>query len=416
MKKFFFFKSSASSSGNNNGTSPKSAEKQKTWDNFSDSGVNNPSPKGLFSKSRKQVSDSQSMESVDKHIVKMQTEQMRLTGIELALRKELESYRFEADSLRHENMVLLNRLKGDGKECVAATYKLEKELLARICCLQNQGLTMLNESTYLCSKLLEFVKRKGGHFRQNAQFDPEVIGNGLDGQFIVESETKIQGLKSGTEGLTRSLQMMSSLLEEKSNLLTSKFQAECIDVDELAKLNDQTPEDFIRTELKTECLVTSLLREKLYSKELQVEQMQAELATSVRGTDILRSEVQNALDNVSSVSHQLKDLELQMMKKDESINCIQSDLQESDRELKIMRGILPKVQEERDLMWEKVKQYSEQNMLLDSEVNVLKKKIEALDEDILVKEGQITILKDSIGKKPFDLLGSPDSLHEFSLS
>lgn len=105
-----------------------------------------------------------------------------------------------------------------------------------------------------------------------------------------------------------------------------------------------------------------------------------------------------------------------MMKKDESINCIQSDLQESNRELKIMRGILPKVQEERDLMWEKVKQYSEQNMLLNSEVNVLKKKIEALDEDILVKEGQITILKDSIGKKPFDLLGSPDSLHEFSLS
>lgn len=61
-------------------------------------------------------------------------------------------------------------------------------------------------------------------------------------------------------------------------------------------------------------MVTSLLREKLYSKELQVEQMEAELASAVRGNDILRSEVQNALDNLSSVTHKLKDLELQVRK------------------------------------------------------------------------------------------------------
>lgn len=184
----------------------------------------------------------QSMERIDKHVAKMYTEQMRLTGVELALRREVESCRFEADSLRHENIILLSRLKGDGKECVAATYKLDKELWARICCLQNQGLTMLNESTYLCSKLLEFIKGKGSHHRQNIQLDIELIGNGLDGQFIVESETKIQGLKSGIEGLTRSLQMMSSLLKDKSSPLTSKFQPECIDTDKLAKLNDQSSE------------------------------------------------------------------------------------------------------------------------------------------------------------------------------
>jgi len=59
-------------------------------------------------------------------------------------------------------------------------------------------------------------------------------------------------------------------------------------------------------------LVTSLLKEKLYSKELQVEQMQAELATAVRGNDILRSEVQNTYDNLSTASHELKNLELQV--------------------------------------------------------------------------------------------------------
>ncbi|KAK7343253.1 hypothetical protein VNO77_11861 [Canavalia gladiata] len=358
----------------------------------------------------------QPMESVEKQIAKMQMEQMRLARVELALRRELESCRFEADSLRHENIILLDRLKGDGKECVAATYRLDKELWARIYCLQNQGLTMLNESTYLCSKLLELLKRKGVHLRQNVQLDLEVIGNGLDGQFIVESETKIQGLKNGTEGLQRSLQMMSSLLKEKANPLTSKFQSEWIDADKLAKLNDPSSEDIIRTELEAECLLTSLLREKLYSKELQVEQMQAELATAVRGNDILRSELQNALDNLSSVTHKLKDLELQMLKKDDSLKCLQSDLQESNRELTSTKVKFSQVSEERALLWEKVQAHSEQNMLLNAEVEVLKKKIEKLDEYILEKEGQIDILKDSLGEKHFDLLGSPNSMDGFLLS
>jgi chromosome segregation ATPase len=104
-----------------------------------------------------------------------------------------------------------------------------------------------------------------------------------------------------------------------------------------------------------------------------------------------------------------------MMKKDENINQLQSNLQESLKEITTMRAILPKVSEERDLIWEDVKQYSEKNMLLNSEVHALKKKIEALDEDVLLKEGQITILKDTLVKKPFDLLASPDSLQDFLL-
>lgn len=66
------------------------------------------------------------------------------------------------------------------------------------------------------------------------------------------------------------------------------------------------------SELKAETLMTSLLREKLYCKELEVEQLQAELATAVRSADILKYEVQNALDNLSCVTHKFKDLELQV--------------------------------------------------------------------------------------------------------
>ncbi|XP_065622313.1 nuclear matrix constituent protein 1a isoform X2 [Quercus suber] len=370
---------------------------------------------GLREGFSEKLGEDQTVEKFDKHMAKLQMEQMRLTGVELALRRELESCRLEVDSLRHENIYLLNRLKGNGKENFALTFKLDKEMWTRLCCLQNQGLLMLNESTDLCSKLLEFIKGKAGQFLPDAKHGLEVIKNGLGAQFVVEAEVKLQGFKRGTENLTRSLQMMSTLLHEKSTPGASKLQSQCTDADGLVQQNDQTSEDVIRSELKAETLLTSLLREKLYSKELEVEQLQAELATAVRGNDILRCEVQNALDNLSCVTHNLKDLELQMMRKDENLNQLESNLQESLKELTIMRGILPKVSDERDLMWEEVKQYNEKNMLLNSEVNVLRKKIEALDEDVLLKEGQITILKDSLRKKPFDLLASPDSLQDFLL-
>ena len=71
-------------------------------------------------------------------------------------------------------------------------------------------------------------------------------------------------------------------------------------------------QDAVKYELQAETLLTSLLREKLYSKEQEVEQLQAELATAVRGADILQCEVQNAMDNLSFATHKLKDLELQV--------------------------------------------------------------------------------------------------------
>ena len=71
-------------------------------------------------------------------------------------------------------------------------------------------------------------------------------------------------------------------------------------------------QESLRFELKAETLLTSLLREKLYSKELELEQLQAELATAVRGNDILQCEVHNSLDNLACASHQLKNLELQV--------------------------------------------------------------------------------------------------------
>ncbi|XP_028126630.1 daple-like protein isoform X2 [Camellia sinensis] len=364
---------------------------------------------GLQKGLSEEVERKASQENFDKQLGKLQMEQIRLTGVEQALRKEVESHRLEVDSLRHENINLLHRLKAGRKDGGFLAFKLDQELLNRVCCMQNQALPLLNESTQLCTKLLEYIKVKASQNQETKQ-GIEYMKNGLDGQLVVESDMKVQSFKRGTESLTRSLQTISVVLNEKSKLVVESH-SHCLG-DGSGHLVDQSSEDILRSELKAETLLTSLLREKLYSKEVEVEQLQAELAAGVRGNDMLRCEVQNAMDNLSCMIHKMKDLELQLIKKDENVHRLQSELQECTKELAILKGILPKVSEERDLMWEEVKQYSERNMLLNSEVNVLKKKIEVLDEDVLLKEGQISILKDTLAK-PFDLLGSPDSMQEF---
>ncbi|KAI3705177.1 hypothetical protein L1987_75411 [Smallanthus sonchifolius] len=309
---------------------------------------------------------------------KMQTEHLRLIGVEQGLRKEVESYRLEVEFLRRENINLLNRLKGNSKDAGFLTFKLDQEQWDSIHCLQNQGTSLINDTVHLCSKLIENIKERASQ-------------NGLESQFIMESDMKLQGFKRRAKSFTRSLQTVSDVQHEKS--CTGASDNPCT-------------EDLVKSDLKAEALMTSLLREKLYSKEVDIERLEAELATAVRGNDVLRCEVQNAMDNLSCITHKMKDLEMQVFKKDESIYHLQNNLQECKKELSIVNGILPKVSEERDMMWEEVKQYSEKNMLLSAEVGMLKKKVETLDEEVLLKEGQITILKDALGK-PFDLLSSP---------
>jgi predicted RNase H-like nuclease (RuvC/YqgF family) len=143
----------------------------------------------------------------------------------------------------------------------------------------------------------------------------------------------------------------------------------------------------------------------LYSKEQEIEQLHAEVAAGVRGNEVLQCEIQNVLDNLSLNNHQLKDLKLQMVKKDENINRMEINLQEAAKELLT----LPKVLEEREEMWKEVKECRKRNMDLESEKEMLKKKVEKLEEDTLFKEGQITILKDTLGSRHFDLLlSSPE--------
>ncbi|KAM3383535.1 hypothetical protein P3S68_009110 [Capsicum galapagoense] len=83
---------------------------------------------------------------------------------------------------------------------------------------------------------------------------------------------------------------------------------------------------------------------------MNIKQFQADLAAIVRGNDILKYEVQNALDALSYATPKLKYLELQVLKRDKNINQLTNDLQECMKELGVVKGILPKVFQVRDFM------------------------------------------------------------------
>ncbi|ESQ44949.1 hypothetical protein EUTSA_v10010113mg [Eutrema salsugineum] len=352
---------------------------------------------GVSEESKKQPS-----EKLDQLVKKLQVEQLRLTGIELSLRREMESMKLETDSLRHENICLLNRLKGNGEEIDITSLKLENELKMRICYLQDQGLSMLNESNQLCYKLLKFIKGKLTQFPEICQ-DTDSMKDGLSEQFIIESEMKVHGIRRGTENLKRSLHTVTSVVASNS-------EPSCSSTGRPKEQRKQSVEETMRAELRAETLVTSLLREKLYSKEQEIEQLQAELAAAVRGNEILRCEVQSTLDNLSVKTHELKDLKLQMLKKDENINRLEINLQEAAKDIGSLKTVLPKMSDEREQIWRELRQCCEKNMLLNSENETLKGMMEKLEEKVLEKEGEITILQDTIGSKHLNILASPDFL------
>ncbi|KAF3795151.1 hypothetical protein EJ110_NYTH05759 [Nymphaea thermarum] len=341
----------------------------------------------------------------DDYACKLQMEELRLTDLEQTLRRELDFLRVEIEMLRKENIGLVERLQTTGNGGGSATVKLDQELHARTESLQDQGLFLLDQSCSMCDELLDYLKIKLHKDSSSEQDRPLGDGNNqLASYFFLEIGLKFQRLKQDIESFTRSLQITSGFLHERFNLVTGDCRSQ------LSNVNTTTC-----FELEAEVLVARVLREKLWSKEIELEHLQSELASSVRLHDILKSENQRTQDSLSFLTHKVKDLELEVDRKNETVNKLEMDSQNCQKELAALRGILSQVSKERDLLWEQVREYSEKNMLQNYELDTLHKKIEALDEEILLKEGQITILKDSFNDRLRETLYSPKSSLDFSV-
>ncbi|PHT47020.1 hypothetical protein T459_35618 [Capsicum annuum] len=126
----------------------------------------------------------------------------------------------------------------------------------------------------------------------------------------VDNRIKMSFLEKHLEDLSKRIEQVS---EENQNLRQQLTQLQ--EEYRLAKDN----RDYIREnyqekvkDLKLEILLTIVLREKLYFEEMDIKQLQDDLAAAVRGNDILKCEVQNVLDALSCATPKLKYLDLQV--------------------------------------------------------------------------------------------------------
>lgn len=343
--------------------------------------------------------DKESVWSSSERKNRMQMELIRLSGVEQKLRGEVQSCRLEVESLRQENIALLNRLQSTENRSSISSIRLGQALQAKVDNLQTQGLSLLDKSSQLCTKLLDLAKCR----RHESEHDRDI--DALD--YTLE----FQSIKGGIENLKRSLRATSAVLTEKHNLEEKSGEAAVGG----SPVTEQADEVNFEFKLKEEALLNRVLKEALLSKELDIEQLRSDVASLLRIQDVMRNEVQRVQDELSCITHKAKHLELQGSKKDESIGQIQQDFQESAKELSALRGQLKIVTDERDLSWQEAKQLRKTTSMMQNEVASLKKRIESLEEDILVKEGQISILQDNVYKPPLDFICSPRTMKQFGM-
>ncbi|CAN6306809.1 unnamed protein product [Urochloa humidicola] len=338
-------------------------------------------------------------------INRMQMELNRLTGVEQNLRREIQSCTIEIESLRQENVVILNRLQRSEDGANLSTIRLEQELHAIVDSLQTQALSLLDDASQLCAKLLELIKSKSSENSSD-----------VDALVAIEHTLKYQSMKGGIENIKQRLHTIKSLLVENQNKEETRQSAGgCL----LGQEN--LSRDGIEIKLREEAIISRVLKEKLLSKELDIEQLQSDLAASLRIQDVLQNEIQRVQDELRCLTHKSKHLEVQVSKKDGAINQIEQDYQESAKELTALRCMLKTVGAERDVSWQESEQLRRTVSGLQNEVASLKQKITLLNEEIalkeseiLLREGEMSILRDTIDK-PFDIICSPRSMKQFGM-
>lgn len=343
-------------------------------------------------------------QDTDDCIAKLQREQLRLIGVEQVLRKDLENCRWEADALRRENTSLLERLRSREKGCGFGLIKLDQELRDRLDGLQAQSLSLLDEIILFAAKLLESFKKNiysiDPSESSEGEYSKGQVANEKERNHALELEMAFQRLGRKVDSLKKSIRVQKEILKEKSHLSCSESlrqDAEDSEPWQLELESSETGDQFgeLKQELKAETLLVKVLREKMCSREGDLERLQEEVVALITSQELLRNENSTLHEMLRSANQKEKDLEFLIEGKDNNIRHLHADLQECFKELTFLRGELPKVSKERDGIRQNAEQLSWQNMKLRAEIETLKKRIEKLDEDVLLKEGQLSILQES---------------------
>ncbi|GLJ04761.1 hypothetical protein SUGI_0002830 [Cryptomeria japonica] len=291
------------------------------------------------------------------HITKLQDELLRVTGEEKVLCKDLRNCRSETDALGPENVCIIGIQKSKEEDNGCDLIKVDEELRARLDELQSQALSLLDENSTICAKLLGVIKYNiyysGGLGTNEAEEAMGVLSMEQERNIVVEHEMNLQRLKRKAETLRKSVHMVKGILREKTIISCNHTLGQDMDKSDMLQSENCSSEakehiNELQHELKAETIISRILREKMCSREFEVEQLQEDVAKLKESRKILEAEISRLQDLLSTARHKTRDLEYQLEVEEERNRFLEAGFQRNIQEQAVLREELTNVSKERD--------------------------------------------------------------------
>lgn len=294
-----------------------------------------------------------SSECKSEGLIRLQRELLRLAGVEQTLRNEMNAL--------HAEMINLKQKCLGHNGAPVDLMRLNQELQVRVDGLQTQAITLQDENKQLSINLRTAKREKKDAEATLSMFQSSREGmEYIEGNLIPLDKDEVkENLRQRNEG---------SNTEEQSE-----------DLKEEDKLH------------------WKVINGKLQSRDLELEQLDGEIAALTYSRDSLQMEVDDLHGRLVMANQRVRELERQLGRKEEDLDVLQAHLQEHREELLSLRNELPLIRRQRDEMRKEAEDVNREVLRLTLEINDLRKVVEKLDEELMLKDGQISILRGTYG-------------------
>ncbi|KAJ7514968.1 hypothetical protein O6H91_23G067100 [Diphasiastrum complanatum] len=159
----------------------------------------------------------------------------------------------------------------------------------------------------------------------------------------------------------------------------------------------------LQGETKAQELHCEFLREKLCSREVELDHSLVAATSSTQHHDILQREILLLQTSLHESNQRVLNLEdqgeyksEQLSRKEEKAEFLQAEYDRIQQELLRLRKDLFKVSRQRDDVQREAEDLGREALRMSAEVEVLRRKVNQLEEDIMLKDGQLAILQGSL--------------------
>ncbi|CAL9060039.1 unnamed protein product [Musa banksii] len=253
---------------------------------------------------------------------RLQMEQLRLTGVEQKLRKELETCKHEQEKLGHENIGLLSRLQDAGNGGDVSWIKLDQELRARVDCLQTEGLSLLGD-------LLGLLDSQRVEQKQEPRDD-------TSGHLPVDYTIRNQSLSRRHENFRISLQTVAKILDEKSlpaegSSMSKQSEAE-LEIKQLETESQEYTEELTaaRSMLSEVTEQRNQMWEEVKKSKENIMLIDDEVATLKKKTKELKEDILTEEGQIADLRDEIADLE-DSLEKPFDLICSSTSVEESQQ-------------------------------------------------------------------------------------